>query len=416
MSTFPSIDHNSLYRLPWSFSDNILVWLEPTRKCNLACEGCYRENVNVHKSLAEVRADLDTFNRYRKYDSVSIAGGDPLLHPDVVRIVEMVAGDHHKPVINTNGLALTPDLVRSLKSAGLTGFTFHVDSKQGRPGWRGKNERDLNALRLSFADMVHDAGGLSVAFNATVYEDTLEYVPDLVAWAQEHIDKVNSMVFIAYREAVLDDYDHYRGGEKINPERLVYSANRRKQRSDLTTPEVVAKIRERFPEYRPAAYLGGTEKPDSLKWLVASRFGTPEKIMGYAGPRMMEVSQLAHHAAHGSYFAYVNPSVLESGRSSMAGLSLIDPSSREAFGNWLRWVAEKPQRALEKVHVQSLICIQPVDMLPDGRQNMCDGCPDVTVYNGELVWSCRLEECLNFGGFIQTVPKKTAVPAASHPG
>jgi hypothetical protein len=49
--------------------------------------------------------------------------------------------------------------------------------------------------------------------------------------------------------------------------------------------------------------------------------------------------------------------------------------------------------------------IQPVDILADGRQSMCDGCPDMTVYKGKLEWSCRLEECLHFGEFVRTVPK-----------
>jgi hypothetical protein len=39
---------------------------------------------------------------------------------------------------------------------------------------------------------------------------------------------------------------------------------------------------------------------------------------------------------------------------------------------------------------------------------MCDGCPDITVHNGELVWSCRLEERLKFGQFVRTVPRAPA--------
>ena len=50
--------------------------------------------------------------------------------------------------------------------------------------------------------------------------------------------------------------------------------------------------------------------------------------------------------------------------------------------------------------------IQPIDLLDDGRQNMCDGCPDVTVFNERLVWSCRLEECLHFGAFAHSAPKR----------
>lgn len=40
------LDHRQLYRLPWNLTDNAIAWLEPTMKCNLACEGCYRANIN----------------------------------------------------------------------------------------------------------------------------------------------------------------------------------------------------------------------------------------------------------------------------------------------------------------------------------------------------------------------------------
>ena len=32
------------YRLPWTLTDNVLGWLEPTKRCNLYCEGCYSRN------------------------------------------------------------------------------------------------------------------------------------------------------------------------------------------------------------------------------------------------------------------------------------------------------------------------------------------------------------------------------------
>jgi MoaA/NifB/PqqE/SkfB family radical SAM enzyme len=47
------VDHNQLYRMPWTLPDNGISWLEPTAECNLACDGCYRENVKEsHKSFA----------------------------------------------------------------------------------------------------------------------------------------------------------------------------------------------------------------------------------------------------------------------------------------------------------------------------------------------------------------------------
>lgn len=395
------LDHRQLYRLPWSFSDNVIAWLEPTSKCNLACEGCYRANVDQHKPLDEIERDLDVFAQNRKFDGVSIAGGDPLTHPQVAEIVALVAKRGYKPVLNTNGLALDVELLRELKQAGLAGLTFHIDSKQGRPGWKGKTELDLNELRLHFAEMVARAGGLSCAFNATVYEDTLRYVPDLVQWAQDHIDIVHVMVFIAYREAVASAFDYYAGGTKIDPKPLVYATPSQEQRDDISSREIAAKVQERFPDFRPAAYLGGTEQPHSLKWLMAGRIGTKEHIAGYVGPKLMEAVQTLHHLAKGRYLAYADPALLAMGRSTLAAAALIDPESRKA----LKTLLSNPLRLFEKQHFQSIMFIQPIDVLPDGRQNMCDGCPDITVDKGELVWSCRLEERLKFGTFVRTVPR-----------
>ena len=79
------------------------------------------------------------------------------------------------------------------------------------------------------------------------------------------------------------------------------------------------------------------------------------------------------------------------------------------FDRGVRGIAERtaldPRLAFRRLHFQSIMIIQPIDILPDGRQNMCDGCPDMTVWDNRLAWSCRLEECLNFGGFIQTAHK-----------
>jgi len=405
------LDHRQLYRLPWNASDNVLSWLEPTNKCNLSCEGCYRENDGTHKTLAEVQADLDVFAKWRTYDSVSIAGGDPLLHPHVVEIIRMVTQGGHKAIINTNGVALTRALLEDMKKAGLVGLTFHVDSHQGRASqWRGKSELELNALRLEYAKLVASVGGLSCAFNSTVYEDTIQSVPDLVQWGADHIDIVNSMIFIMYRAATTTgDFEYFREGKKVEVKPLVYAVDVLKQRSDIRAPELVAKIRERFPDFSPSAYLGGTEKADSFKWLFTGRFGFPRngtdsKVMGYVGPKFMELVQNAHHYWKGTYLAYAPQWTLEAGRSTMA-MSLIEPGVRKTFKNYLKHLAKRPFDALKKLHFQSIMMIQPIDVLPDGRQNMCDGCPDVTAHDGQIVWSCRLEEYRQYGGLISSSPR-----------
>lgn len=394
------LNHLDYYRLPWNLVDNSISWLEPTSKCNLYCEGCYRLNEkDGHKTLDQIKNELDVFVRLRNSDGVSIAGGDPLTHPDILNIVKEVKKRNLKPIINTNGLALTPELLVELKNAGVFGFTFHIDSKQTRPHWKGKTEVELNELRLKYASMLKEIGGISCAFNSTIYEDTMKYIPDLLKWANENIDKVNVMVFILYRAVNNKNLDFYLGPKKINMGELVYNEDP-ETRADLKAEEIIELIRKTYPDFNSCAYLNGSEKPDSFKWLLTGRLGTKKKIYGYMGSKGMEIIQVFNHLIRNKYLAYAEPKWAGRGKS-MLLLSLFDRRLRKTATNFLK----NPFNIFKRLYYQSVMIIQPVDFLEDGRQNMCDGCPDMTVWNNTLVWSCRMEEQLRFGHNLKSYPK-----------
>ena len=312
------LDHRKLYRLPWSVTDNVISWLEPTKECNIYCDGCYSANAKgSHKSLAQVRSDLDVFEKFRQTDAVSVAGGDPLVHPEIVEVVRMIASRGLKPVVNTNGHGLTPSLLRDMKAAGLAGFTFHVDSLQTRPGWKGASEVELNELRQEYADRVAEVGGISCAFNSTVYEKTLPFAPDILEWARRNADKVHVVVFIAFRAAIQEQFAYFAGEEQVEVKGLTYT-RAAPQRTDIDAQEIVDVLRARFPEFEPAAYLNGTEAPDSFKWLMTLLVGDKERFYGSAGPKFVELSQVWNHLVKGRYLGYVPPSAHASGRSLLA--------------------------------------------------------------------------------------------------
>jgi hypothetical protein len=394
------------FRMPWSLTDNVLGWLEPTKRCNLTCKGCYsRNDPNSEKTLEQVRSDMEVFTSKRKVDSISIAGGDPLTHPDIAEIVRMIRHDFGlKPIVNTNGIDLTPELLQDLIDAGIAGFTFHIDSGQRRKGWYGKNELELCELREHYANMIHEAGDIGCAFNMTVYRDTAHYVPELVDWAARNIERVHTMVFILFRTMRRSDFDYFALGKPVPLDEAVYEDDEENP-EPLTTPEVIGMVRERFPGFEPAAYLGGTEDANTFKWTIAARYGDGEEIYGYAGPKFMEFVQNGHHMATGRYLAYSPPSMLRHGRAMLPTFGLFDPGTRRTAATWLKHGLKHPKAMTRPVHLQSVLFIQPIDHLPDGRNNMCDGCPDMTVHNGELVWSCRLDEKMNHGCFLTAAPK-----------
>lgn len=403
------IQHHYLYRLPWSLPDNAISWLEPTAACNLACDGCYRVNEkNSHKPMEEVVHELDVFQLLRRSDCISVAGGDPLMHPQIVEIVRLIKQRGWKPILNTNGKALTPALLKELKKAGVFGFTFHVDSKQGRGGiWKNKDEIQLNELRLEYAQMLADEGGIACSFNSTVYEDTLPFVPDLIDWAQRHIDIVHTMVFIAFRHAVPNiPFDWYAGGTSVPWNHLAYHSDS-ERKVDILSTDVLELVQQRVPEFTPAAYLNGTEKPDSYKWLLTERVGNKDFIFGYAGSKFVELVMSAYHFFKERYLSYTSPGISRCGRAVLF-LWLFDKGIRRSAVRYLRYLFKNPLRIFKGVHFQTIMFIQPVDFLQNGEQSMCDGCPDITVWKDRLVWSCRLEERKQFGTILRTVTRTTA--------
>lgn len=402
-----ALEPRNLYRLPWSLTDNGISWLEVTNKCNLACEGCYRDQRGGgHKSLGEIAADLDVFRRHRQSDCMSIAGGDPLVHPRIVEIVAMVKAGGWKPILNTNGLALTPELLRDLKRAGVFGFTFHVDASQVRPDSHATCEREHNSLRQKLAEMVAAEGNIGCAFNQTVNAKTLAEVPDVVRWARKRPDLVHSVVFILYRQPfMMGAYDYFVGDRRIVPresyEDCTWGGSNR-----VTATDVVRTIREAEPEYWPCAYLNGTEDPNSFKWLLAMRAAAGERTFGFFSPRFMEAAQTTNHFLRRRWLAYCSPKELRCGLSAALLLAPFDHRMRGIAWRWFGSALRRPSLWLRPVHLQTFAIIQPIDVLPDGRMNMCDGCPDLTVYEGRLYWSCRLEEIKNWGQFMTAVPQR----------
>jgi pyruvate-formate lyase-activating enzyme len=408
-----ALDKRNLYRLPWSLNDNPIAWLEVSDICNIHCEGCYRQFVTGHKPLEQIKEEVLFFKKWRNPDNVSIAGGEPLIHPQILDIVAFAAQNGIKPIILTNALALTPELLHELKRAGLSGFTIHIDSHQNRPHWKDKTERELNELRQQCADMVAAEGGIYVVFNSTVYPSTLHEIPDVVRWAQANVDRVHGVVFITYRTATTDTHiarDHT--DRKVDLSQLSY-ARPQFDEQFVTAPEVYQLVKDNCPQYEPSGYLGGSVLHTSYKWLIGAVIGTKKRVYGSVGRKTMELAQAGHHAWKGTYLAYLSSARIGA---QVFLLSPWDPVVRQAARNWLRDIVRHPGRLFDRLCIQSIGIIQAPDLLPDGRADMCDSCPDMTVYDGKLVNSCRMDEYRLFGGLLSVVaqPQDEAALGSAH--
>jgi len=401
------LSKRNMYRFPWSGNDNPIGWLEVTDKCNTYCRGCYRINgMQGHKSLEQIKEEINLLKKWRNCDNISIAGGEPLIHPNILEIVAHIRSLKMKPLILTNAIKLYDNrqLVVDLKKAGAVGFTFHIDSEQQRPHWKGKTETELFELRQYYADMVHDVGGLFASFGMTVYPGNLHMVPEMVRWANKNIDRVHGLVLIGFRNAVMEgDFDYYANGEKVDL-KTSYVADSDEE-SYLTSADIYANIKEHFPHYETSAYMGGSQVHDKLTWLVSAQLGSKGKMYGSVGQKVMELFQMFHHLQHGTYVIYSPSNKIPK---IAFALGLFDKGVRQAHGQFWKEVLRNPMRLFQPMYVQSIGIIQGPDLLEDGRVDMCESCPDMTVWDGKLVHSCRMDEWRLYGSYVQPQPHKVA--------
>jgi len=105
-----TIEREKLYRFPWSKTDNPGGWVEVTDMCDLFCPGCYRHRLEGHRPLEEVKNDIIACQRMTNCDRIAISGGEPLLYPNLIEVVEFISSQRMKPMLLTNGEKLTWEL------------------------------------------------------------------------------------------------------------------------------------------------------------------------------------------------------------------------------------------------------------------------------------------------------------------
>jgi MoaA/NifB/PqqE/SkfB family radical SAM enzyme len=141
----------------------VLVTLVVTRRCNLACGYCNEydhvsQPVPTEALLARVDrlADLGT-------SIVTISGGEPLLHPELDRVVAHIRRRGMVATVITNGYPLTRRWVERLNEAGLDYLQISIDNV--KPDAVSRKSLDLLDRKLV---LLAETAGFAVNVNSVV--------------------------------------------------------------------------------------------------------------------------------------------------------------------------------------------------------------------------------------------------------
>ncbi|MFN3740189.1 MAG: radical SAM protein [Thermodesulfovibrionales bacterium] len=137
----------------------IVSW-NVTKRCNLLCPHCYIDSTarleqdSSELTTEEARLVIDELSYINDRLMLVLSGGEPLLRRDIYEIVEYASSGGFIPVLGTNGILLTKEVVGFLKDAGLKGIGVSIDSVNPEEhdrfrGFEGAWEFSVSGLRYA---------------------------------------------------------------------------------------------------------------------------------------------------------------------------------------------------------------------------------------------------------------------------
>jgi hopanoid biosynthesis associated radical SAM protein HpnH len=190
----------------------LVLMLEPLFRCNLACAGCGKidypdEILNQRLSYEECMSAIDECGA----PAVSIAGGEPLLHKDLPRIVKGFIEKKKFVILCTNALLLMKKIDDYQPSPYFT-WSIHLDGDQAMHDKSvcqdGVYEKAVEAIKLA------KSKGFRTQINCTLFNDA---EPERVAAFFDEmmaigLDGITVSPGYAYERA--PDQEHFLNREK----------------------------------------------------------------------------------------------------------------------------------------------------------------------------------------------------------
>ncbi|MBO0769303.1 MAG: adenosyl-hopene transferase HpnH [Solirubrobacterales bacterium] len=188
----------------------LIVELEPLFQCNLACEGCgkiqqpdhvLRQRMSVDQAVGAIEECGAPM--------VSIAGGEPLIHPEIDTIVAELIARKKFVYLCTNALLMEKKLAK-FKPSPYFSWAVHIDGLAERHDESvarvGTFDKAVSAIRAAKEQ------GFRVTTNTTFFtHDTPETVRSVLDFLNDELEVDQMMISPAYAYEKAPDQEHFLG-------------------------------------------------------------------------------------------------------------------------------------------------------------------------------------------------------------
>jgi hypothetical protein len=371
--------------MPYDGQDVPHAVIEVNQRCNISCVACYKDKSTYEKPLAQILEEIDLVLRERRVGVLSIAGGEPTLHPDLPAVIDAVARRGVQAQLLTNGLRLDDDMLRAYAEAGLKRVYLHIDSLQKRPDARGaRSEADLHPLREAIAERVVKAG-LRCALTVTLYRTrNLADLPGVVEHVLDSPWLDRLLVTCCTDFGAIDARLRERHGLPV-----VDAEPGPDLRGEVVSNAEVERALSRLG-MTPFAYVASDRDLAARRWLFYYAF-TSRNARG-------EVKRLHFDATFGRIASVAN-GLARQLRGRYPFGETLEPAAAMALCAAYAAASMSVRTALETfqflagaaqgdITQKSFIFQQGPSVTADGEVEICKDCPDATVRNGRVVPVC----------------------------
>ncbi|MFZ2656493.1 MAG: radical SAM protein [Victivallales bacterium] len=218
--------------------------MEITSKCNLSCPVCYADAGKDGNSFLSLDKAIALAEMIRREGGrlVTLTGGEPSIHPEIISIVQGMKKLGLRPLMASNGLRLAEDktFAHDLKMAGLEKVQLQFDTLEAQTSMKMRGE---NLVELKFKAAENIIGeGLRLGLVACVCSENLGECRNIMKYAAGLAPMLNTIMFQAY----LPVGRHPAGLGTVTREDIVKALVGADEKLDVSTGDFFP-----MPQYQP---------------------------------------------------------------------------------------------------------------------------------------------------------------------